>query len=321
MDFELTGWETTRLSDHFILLDFLADHAIYRSGIPLSFNETWNDEHDSLARGLCNKLLEPLMATFGPVSVSDAFWPPALSSCHHKAGGPKHRWTGGEATIDIAPYRLVDKGKTGSALKREVDHLSLIDDCRDRVLSYPNTEFLCVTYKASNARSCGQHDPKKKQSLRAHHVRVGRHFNLLDFCRNGRAVEEGVNLVPELATRDTPDYRPIAEEAAARSFAAALDLLVDQIGRISVVRGIETEQFASDEHAELHRWDLNGPQRLVFVLPQHADPDSACQILKDCQHVREVKASPHPSSSHSITLVVDHTEYQAYRGLRPAYSS
>ena len=29
----LTGWETTRLSKHFILLDFLADHAVYRCGV------------------------------------------------------------------------------------------------------------------------------------------------------------------------------------------------------------------------------------------------------------------------------------------------
>ena len=52
----LTRWETTRLSKHFILLDFLADHAVYRSGMPLVFDEVWNDEHDALARGLCNEL-------------------------------------------------------------------------------------------------------------------------------------------------------------------------------------------------------------------------------------------------------------------------
>ena len=31
----LTGWETTRLSKHFILLDFLADREVYRRGRPL----------------------------------------------------------------------------------------------------------------------------------------------------------------------------------------------------------------------------------------------------------------------------------------------
>ena len=37
----LTGWETTRLSKHFILLDFLAGRAIYRSCKPLMFDEVW----------------------------------------------------------------------------------------------------------------------------------------------------------------------------------------------------------------------------------------------------------------------------------------
>ena len=40
----LTGWETTRLSKHFILLDFLADRDVYRSGEPLAFDDIWNDD-------------------------------------------------------------------------------------------------------------------------------------------------------------------------------------------------------------------------------------------------------------------------------------
>ena len=76
----LTGWETTRLSKHFILLDFLADHAVYRRSLPLPFDEVWNDGHCALAKDLCNELLEPLTVAYGPISVADAFW-------HRKAGG------------------------------------------------------------------------------------------------------------------------------------------------------------------------------------------------------------------------------------------
>ena len=46
----MTGWETTRLSKHFILLDFLADHEVYRSGRRLAFGKIWNGEHEALAR-------------------------------------------------------------------------------------------------------------------------------------------------------------------------------------------------------------------------------------------------------------------------------
>ena len=338
---QLTGWETTRLSVHFILLDFLAGRAIYRSCKPLVFDEVWKDDEDGpLARGLCNELLEPLIAAFGPISVADAFWPRAvadafwpraLSLGHTGSRQGKHRWEDGEATVDIALYAQVDKEKIektdkrkiGKALNEAVDGLSEIDGCRGRVLCYPNTEFLCVTYRSDGPSKTGSGwKSEKMQSLRAHHVRVGKYFNLLDFCRNGRAVEEGCDLVPKDLDGRTPDYQPIAEEMAARSFAAALDPLVDRLGRVSVVRGMETADFSCDEHAELHRWDQAGPWRLVFVLPQKADPDEARDILKCSPHVKkDVLASWHASDSWALALSVERKEYGKYRGLRPKYRS
>ena len=323
----LTGWETTRLSKHFILLDFLADHVVYRqpgrrARQRLSFDEIWNEEHDALAKGLCNDLLEPLMTDerIGPISVADAFWPSVFKNGHNKNCGPKHRWVGGEATVDIALYRLVDEENRGSGLKEAVESIRAIDRCRDRVMSYPETEFVCVTYKREGAEKCGNFLTRKVQNLRAHHVRVGRYFNLLDFCRSGRAVEEGIDLVPRNAESCERTWRPIPEERAARSFAAALDPLVEEIGRVSVVRGIETAGFANDGHAELHRWDSYGPWRLVLVLPQGADPERACDLLASRSHVREVAPSRHASDSFSLALIVDRKEYEERRGLRPVYS-
>lgn len=325
----LTAWETTRLSKHFILLDFLADHEVYRQPHqrlgdrkPLRFDEVWNEEHDALARGLCNELLEPLMTDrrFGPVSVADAFWPRVFRGGHYTGVPNKHRWTGGEATVDIALYRLVDEGKTGNTLRKEVLSTDSINGCLDRLLSYPETEFVCVTYKRDRANAYGRHDRGKKQNLRAHHVRIGRYFNLLDFCRNGRAVEEGRDLVPKRAeNNDGRDYNPVPEEAAARSLAAALDPMVEQVGRISVVRGIETAGFSDDEHAKLHRWDQDGPWRLVFVLPQGANPERVYDLLMKCPHVQDVKASRHASGSYAVALVVSRREYDEHRGLRPCY--
>ena len=322
----LTGWETTRLSRHFILLDFLADHEVYRSGKPLPFAEIWNDEHEALATGLCDDLLEPLMRDdrCGPISVADAFWPSVFKSGHHQgdASRPhnKHRWAGGEATVDIALYRLVDAGTKGRGVKEAVESIEAINGCRDRVLSYPETEFICVTFNPEGARKCGQHGSWKLQNLRAHHVRVGPYFNLLDFCRSGRAVEEGIDLVPKAAENSEREYCPIPEEAAARSFAAALDPLEEELGRLSVVRGMETPKFALDEHARLHRWNSQCPWRLVFVLPQGAEPEKACDLLTSCPHVRDVRSSPHASASHALELVVGQKDYAEHRGLRPVYS-
>ena len=326
----LTCWETTRLSKHLILLDFLADHEVYRQPkrhdkrLHLHFSEIWNDEHDALARGLCNELLEPLMMDkrFGPISVADAFWPSVFESGHSASFGPKHRWTGGEATVDIALYRLVDEGKRDTELKNAVEDAKVIDDYRDRVISYRNTEFLCVTFKEKGAKICGRPNTNKDKALklRAHHIRVGRYFNLLDFCRSGKAVEEGIDLVPKGAEKDNArDYKPVREEMAARSFAAALDPLVEREGRISVVRGMETDGFAGDEHAALHRWDREGPWRLVFVLPQGTDPEGARKLLlhpTNNPHVRDVQTCRHPSDSYVVTLVVDWTDYDKHHGLR-----
>ena len=333
----LTGWETTRLSKHFILLDFMSDRAVYRSCMPLSFSNTWNDKHRAaLAKGLCDRLLEPLMAAYGPVSVADAFWPESIAKAswprellmgHHQADASrpdKHRWAGGEATVDIALYRLVDERKTGAALKKAVEDVRIIDNFRDRVISYLETEFLCVTYKEKGAkmRGCPNTHKSKAERLRAHHVRVGCHFNLLDFCRNGWAVETGIDLVPKGAENNNGcDYSPVAEEAAARSFAAALDPLVERVGRISVVRGMEKEGFASDddEYAKCHRWDTDGPWRLVFVLPQRTNWEEARDLLERHPHVRDVQPFRHASDSDAVALVVVRTDYDEHRGLRPDY--
>ncbi len=168
---ELTLWETTRLSKHFILLDFMADRAVYRSEKPLAFNDIWkeNDEHDALARSLCNRFLEPLMEVWGPISIADAFWPSVFKSGHAspKKYGSKHRWTGGEATADIALYRLVDERITGAALKKTVEDVKTIDDCRDRIISYLMTEFLCVTFKAKGTKICGDPNTDKKKNTKA----------------------------------------------------------------------------------------------------------------------------------------------------------
>ena len=321
---KLTRWETTRLSKHFILLDFLADREVYRpydGSQALTFDDTWNCQHEALAKSLCSLLLEPLMADerVGPISVADSFVPSTVRTKHKMKG---HRWAEGEATVDIAPYKLVDDNGTGSKLRKAVLSVKAINDCCRHINNYPETEFLCVTFNAEAIKCQWRPIPNKKRNLRAHHVRVGRFFNLLDFCRSGWAVEEGVDLVPRGAENDGGrDYTPVREEAVARSFAAALDPMVKQLGRISVVRGIETEAFQAKfpemAHTKLHRWDQeDGPWRLVFVLPQGTDPEVARELLLKHPHVRTVCTCPHPSDSHAVALVVDRTDYDKHRGLR-----
>ena len=228
----LTGWETTRLSKHFILLDFLADHAVYRRSLPLRFDEVWNVEHECLARDLCNELLEPLMADYGPISVADAFWPRKVAdrwpNDHRGSRHGKHRWEDGEATTDVALYKQVDifrtqadsgKRKLARKLKKAVDGLSAIDDCRGRVLCYPNTEFLCVTFKFEGAEKCGGY-VEKNQTLRAHHIGLaagsiclisaavaGRWKKEETWFRSSTSARRGT--ISRLTKKKSPDHLPL----------------------------------------------------------------------------------------------------------------
>lgn len=96
---------------------------------------------------------------------------------------------------------------------------------------------------------------------------------------------------------------------------------MDQLGRVSVVRGMETADFSSDEHATLHRWNRSGPWRLVCVLPQEEDPDQSRDILKHSSHVQDVQYSHHASDSWALELIVERKEYDEFHGLRPKYRS
>ena len=87
-----------------------------------------NYQHEALAKGFFSRLLEPVMTDehVGPISVADAFVPLALKTRHKMKG---HCWTGGEATVDIAPYKLVDDRGTGPELRKAVLSMKAINDC------------------------------------------------------------------------------------------------------------------------------------------------------------------------------------------------
>jgi len=324
----MSGWETTRLSKHFILLDFMADHAIYKSRIGLLFDQHWNSGYQQIAEQVCVDLLEPMIEAFGLFSVADAFWPQVIEQADKKAHagsrfGPKHRWQDGEATVDIALWDLVDKGITGKALKDRIESLASIAACRDRVITYPNTEFACVTWKKAGAKKGGSYLTSKKQSLRAHHIRVGRSFCLLDFYRNAAALEAGQRMVPPV-DKDTADYKPITQEELARACAALLDPLVARLGRVSVIRGIEAAGFASDAEAAAHHWDDPArPCRIKAVLPQGTEAKEAKAMLDGQPGVEALEFWEHPSEASALSLTFRPDQFSRLavppRGLRPVY--
>lgn len=328
----MSGWETTRLSKHFILLDFMADHDVYNCQQPLRFAEVWTEDHQALAESLCQNFLEPIIQAFGPISIADAFWPqPARSPKGHSStrGITVHKWENGLAAVDIAANQFIDNLANKANASKEF--VSAVYACPniysylDRARFYLNTEFAGLVFNQNNSRISKKptNAASPAQRLRAHHIRVGRSFCLLDFCRNAAALEAGQRMVPPV-DKDTADYKPIAQEEVARACAALLDPLVARLGRVSVIRGIEAAGFASDAEVAAHHWDDPArPCRVKAVLPQGTETKEAKAMLDGQPGVEALEFWEHPSeaSAFSLTFRPDQVSRPASppRGLRPVY--
>ena len=133
-------------------------------------------------------------------------------------------------------------------------------------------------------REEGEGTGKAGKNLRAHHVRVGRYFVLLDFCRSVDGLRRGCKTVPpiKLSKWDFPEVK------VARRFAEVLDPVVEEFGRISVIRGMEPQGMSDDSNAAYHRWfDNEAPSsRLVFLVPSDGAWSQIEDMLKKNPHVR-----------------------------------
>lgn len=117
-------------------------------------------------------------------------------------------------------------------------------------------------------RAEGEGSYHHKGDLRAQHVRVGRYFTLLDFCRSERAMAGGICWVPPLWAEQ--------QITRARMFAEVLDPLKKEVGHISVVRGMEPRKVAE----EGHRWTADEQaHRIEFLLPEGASHRRAAQFI------------------------------------------
>lgn len=340
--------ETKRLSSHYVLLDFLADHDVYNSGKSLDLSQVLTDENLDGCEKFVEHLLGPLTEEYGPTSIAGGFWPEGFRTekGHHK--GP-HYWTEQHGTAaDVVFHDWVYENRPPFHLACEVDGSRI---AYDRIISYAGSEFLCLSYlegrnhkalreniRLPDGRGKGhpygntedkrpwrrgapfpdRPDWRRAEGqgvngipgrFRAQHVRVGRYFVLLDFCRSVEGLRRGICTVPRIRLKN----RECPQVCVSRMFAEVLDPVVGEFGRISVLRGMEPRPVSADADASHHRWDDSKSKRsrLVFLVPSDNRTKDIKDRLQQTRHVLSVESNQHDDDSDDsveVAVTIEHFE-------------
>lgn len=136
-----------RLSENFRLSDLVGCHSVYTYGYTNDYR-TLTSRHIREAETLCETLLEPILAKFGPISVAYGYISPDLSRKIVKYQDPDkpsyHRWDAG-AAADIVMHRQVAKNVPPIITAHEID----IDFNYSRMITYAESPFICVATRVS----------------------------------------------------------------------------------------------------------------------------------------------------------------------------
>lgn len=199
-----------RLSDHFLLSDFLGNHSIYTQGLANVFPDSSHaDAHRTrIANGqaLCAEALEPILARHGALSISYGFISPDVSRAvvgYQDPNKPSHhRWDLG-AAADICVHGWVncdpDDDTTHTAPIMLAHDISRMQVRYSRIITYSESPYICV---AVSARELDEDKPRRafyenrytgqakvKPDYRTMSTDTARHRNyeLLRPCPNGLA--------------------------------------------------------------------------------------------------------------------------------------
>lgn len=156
----------TYLSPHFLLADFLGNHSVYSKGMANGLDlddPQWRLKWRN-ARALCEHILEPMLANFGPLSISYGYINPAMSQRLVKYQDPDkpshHRWDLG-AAADVCVHRWVEgcngadvTANSPAALASLLVHDGGISYPFSRLITYSESPYICVAASAEECRRC-----------------------------------------------------------------------------------------------------------------------------------------------------------------------
>ena len=335
-------FETQRISKDYVLLDFLFDHAVYSCGRTFYFEQILTNENLAEGRSFIFNLLQPLTEKYGPTSIADSFWPKCITAknAHHYLS--PHHWNEKHgAGADVVFHDHVNCDRAPIDLCHEVDGSSQVFDriitytgsefvClshrraenRDRLrenVRVPGQKAQYVDHRdgprsrrrrqnkqlavrSDWRRSEGEGVGKSGNRLRAHHIRVGQYFVLLDFCRSVEGLRRGISTLPSISLREWN----VPQVKIARMFAEVLDSIVKSYGRITTLRGIEPAELSEDEFSRLHRWNdsESSTHRLVFLVNREIEIDLLRSDLLNHEHVVSADPEEHDRSSLRVILEI-----------------
>lgn len=153
----------TRLSPHFLLSDFLGNHSVYSKGLKNGLDE--DDPYFTKKLGnlqaLCDRALEPMLADYGPMSISYGFISPALSRrlvTYQDPDKPSHHRADLGAAADVCVHKWVEgcEGEDVSANAPATLAGQLIADDGasyplSRLITYSESPYLCIAVSKEEA--------------------------------------------------------------------------------------------------------------------------------------------------------------------------
>lgn len=289
----MTQLSAIRLSKHFLLTDFLNGHTLYSSRFPLCLDKI-PPSHIRTGQRLCEDLLEPMISLWGPMSISNGYIPKELLSGRFTP----HTWSPKDgAAADVIVHNWVNADFSPIELAKGIISRKLPFE---RLITYAGSEVMCVSagrqpknrgavyenirvpgkvrpdFKAWHRggiypsrlaeeggipsrpdwrRSEGELPYHTKFMLRPQHLRVSRYFVALDFFRNESAINAGI---PWAFTPRKPQTLE-----ALQCVGQVLDRVVDQVGRVSVIRGIVRP---NETAPRTHTWE-GDEFSIEFALP------------------------------------------------------
>lgn len=130
-----------RLSEHFLLSDFMGNNSVYTKGYKNVFVDP-DGSKLAEAKYLCENLLEPILLEYGPLSISYGYISPELSKAIITYQDPDmpsyHRWDKG-AAADICVHAWVE-GDPPIKLAHDIDERFGYS----RMITYAESPFICV---------------------------------------------------------------------------------------------------------------------------------------------------------------------------------
>ena len=311
---------TVRLSDYFLLSDFMGCTSVYQYGMHNRFDDT-DTEKLAEGRNLAEKLDE-IVYDLGQLSVVYGYISPSLSRkivTYQDPNKPSyHRWDKG-AAADICLHRELE-------IYPPIDIVNRIETYTyefSRMITYAESEIICYAASIKEPARSALYENRymgkgKKPKFIRYPTNYERRHNLLErvqlpcdwrgqgwpsYHGGGKRQYEHYRLsknfllsdilyIPEYVHKGKRNPPLLTDEfwSNAKLAARALDAVVDQIGRFSIVRGYDRYGNGIESYQNGFRVEITaGYSPNGIGKPAHGWTDVVSDVVNELGFVPKVK--------------------------------